>query len=202
MLVVVACLPVMVLHTLSVSMVSYQLIRKTAQQNELLDELRRMDSLTGLFRRDHWDEQAEAALRRHTEAGEPACMLMMDIDHFKGINDTHGHTVGDEALRALGHDGAHYGAPLAQAADQIEALIGGDAARNDQQDAPAVQHRVIRFCPAAIGRAHFKGRRRTGQTSLYQIRRAMTTRAAAMIQSGRPRISIAPRRAMVASVPG
>ena len=101
MLVVVACLPVMVLHTLSVSMVSYQLIRKTAQQNELLDELRRMDSLTGLFRRDHWDEQAEAALRRHTEAGEPACMLMMDIDHFKGINDTHGHTVGDEALRAL-----------------------------------------------------------------------------------------------------
>ena len=103
MRVIMACLPVMALHTLSVSIVSYQLIRKTAQQNQLLDELRRVDALTGLFGRGHWQEQAEAALRRHHASDEPACMLMLDIDHFKEINDEHGHTVGDEVIRALAH---------------------------------------------------------------------------------------------------
>ena len=103
MRVIVACLPVMALHTISVSVVSYQLIRKTAHQNQLLDELRRVDALTGLFVRGHWQEQAEAALRRHHNTNQPACMLMMDIDHFKQINDQHGHTVGDEVIRALAH---------------------------------------------------------------------------------------------------
>lgn len=103
MRVILACLPVMTLHTLSVSIVSYQLIRKAAYQNQLLDELRRVDALTGLFGRGHWQEQAEAALRRHHASDEPACMLMLDIDHFKEINDAHGHTVGDEVIRALAH---------------------------------------------------------------------------------------------------
>jgi diguanylate cyclase len=101
MRVITACLPVMVLHTLSVSLVSYQLIRTTARQNHLLDELRRLDALTGLYGRGHWQEQAEAALRRHLATGEPACMLLVDVDHFKQINDVHGHTVGDEVLRVL-----------------------------------------------------------------------------------------------------
>jgi diguanylate cyclase len=103
MRVIMACLPVMALHTISVSVVSYQLIRKTTHQNQLLDELRRVDALTGLFGRGHWQEQAEAALRRHHTSAEPACMLMLDIDHFKEINDTHGHTVGDDVIRALAH---------------------------------------------------------------------------------------------------
>ncbi|MFP5444563.1 MAG: diguanylate cyclase [Betaproteobacteria bacterium] len=103
MRVMVACLPVMALHTLSVSMVSYQLIRQSARHNQMLDELRRVDALTGLFGRGHWQEQAEAALRRHHASNEPACMLMLDIDHFKEINDAHGHTVGDEVIRALAH---------------------------------------------------------------------------------------------------
>ena len=99
--VIVACLPVIVLHTLSVSVVSYRLIRRVSQQNQLLDELRRIDALTGLYGRGHWQEQAEATLRRHHATDEPACLVMLDIDHFKQINDRHGHTVGDEVLRAL-----------------------------------------------------------------------------------------------------
>lgn len=99
--VILACLPVMVLHTLSVSLVSYRLIRKVSRQNQLLDELRRIDALTGLYGRGHWQEQAEATLRRHHTTDEPACLVMLDIDHFKQINDQHGHTVGDEVLRAL-----------------------------------------------------------------------------------------------------
>ena len=101
MSVILACLPVMVLHTLSVSLVSYRLIRRVSRQNQLLDELRRIDALTGLYDRGHWQEQAEATLRRHHATDEPACLVMLDIDHFKQINDQHGHTVGDEVLRAL-----------------------------------------------------------------------------------------------------
>ncbi len=101
--IILACLPVMALHTISVSMVSYRLIRKVSHQNLLLDELRRVDTLTGLYGRGHWQEQAEAALRHHHATNEPACMLMMDIDHFKQINDQHGHTVGDEVIRAVAH---------------------------------------------------------------------------------------------------
>jgi diguanylate cyclase len=99
--VIIACLPVMALHTLSVSVVSYRLIRKVSRQNQLLDELGRIDALTGLYGRGHWQEQAEATLRRHHATDEPACLVMLDIDHFKQINDQHGHTVGDEVLRAL-----------------------------------------------------------------------------------------------------
>lgn len=101
--IILACLPVMAMHTISVSVVSYRLIRKVSHQNLLLDELRRVDTLTGLYGRGHWQEQAEAALRRHHASREPACMLMMDIDSFKQINDQHGHSVGDEVIRAVAH---------------------------------------------------------------------------------------------------
>lgn len=100
---ILACLPVMALHTISVSMVSYRLIRKVSHQNMLLDELRRVDTLTGLYGRGHWQEKAEAALRQHHAGNEPACMLMLDIDSFKQINDQHGHTLGDEVIRAVAH---------------------------------------------------------------------------------------------------
>ena len=142
MAVMIACLPVMVLHTLSVSVVSYQLIRKTARQNQMLDELRRVDALTGLFGRSHWQEQAEAALRRHHTTDEPACMLMLDIDRFKEINDTYGHTVGDEVIRALAHVArgnvravdcaGRYGG------DEFAIVLPGMQAR----DALAIAHRI------------------------------------------------------------
>ena len=101
--VILACLPVLVLHTLSVSMVSYKLIRKVSHQNQQLDELRRVDAMTGLYGRSHWQQEAEAALLRHTSTGEKACLLMLDIDHFKRSNDQLGHTGGDEVIRAMAH---------------------------------------------------------------------------------------------------
>lgn len=102
-LVMLVCLPAMVLHSLSISVASYQLTRKTMRQNKLLEELRRVDALTGLYGRGYWQEQAEATLQSHHATGEPACMLLLDIDHFKRVNDTHGHTVGDEVIRAVAH---------------------------------------------------------------------------------------------------
>ena len=101
--VILACVPVLMLHTLSVSVVSYKLIRRVSRQNQELDALRRIDGMTGLYGRSHWQQEAEAALLRHNSSGAQACLLMPDIDYFKQINDQLGHTVGDEVIRAMAH---------------------------------------------------------------------------------------------------
>ena len=102
LLVVLCTLPVIMLHTFAASMASYRLIRTVSRQNRQLQQLRRMDSATGLFARAHWQEQAAAALAEHHSQGTLMCLLMIDIDHFKNINDSHGHTLGDDVIRAVG----------------------------------------------------------------------------------------------------
>jgi|GEM_PF-3077322 len=61
------------------------------------------DSLTGLMNRPGWFRAAEDALRRLKAGGQPATLVFIDLDDFKKLNDTHGHAVGDEALRRTGH---------------------------------------------------------------------------------------------------
>ncbi|MBU6466145.1 MAG: diguanylate cyclase [Burkholderiales bacterium] len=100
--VIIATLPVIVLHSLAVSFTSYRLIRTVARQNKELKALRQRDAQTGLFARAHWQEQAQAVLEGARRSDRPAWLLMIDIDHFKPINDVHGHTVGDEAIRVVG----------------------------------------------------------------------------------------------------
>ena len=100
-LVMVASLPIMVIHTLAVSFSSYQLVRKVQQQNIRLDEIARLDSLTGLDSRGHWQAQAEALLARHQTDGQPAALLLVDVDRFKDINDRYGHATGDDVLRGI-----------------------------------------------------------------------------------------------------
>lgn len=100
-MVLLACLPLMVIHTLAVSSSSYQLVRRVQKQNLQLAELSRRDMLTGLDSRRHWQEQAEALLREHQARGQPATLLFVDVDHFKPINDRYGHAAGDDVLRAI-----------------------------------------------------------------------------------------------------
>lgn len=100
--VIIATLPVIALHSLAVGFTSYRLIRTVARQNQQLKELRQRDAQTGLFARAHWQEQAQAVLEGARSSDRPAWLLMIDIDHFKPINDVHGHTVGDEAIRVVG----------------------------------------------------------------------------------------------------
>lgn len=99
--VLVASLPILIIHTLAVSLSSYQLIRKLQFQNVRLDELSRVDSLTGLESRGHWQEQVSLLLANHAAGTAQASMLLVDVDLFKQINDRHGHAMGDDVLRAI-----------------------------------------------------------------------------------------------------
>ncbi|MDD2545836.1 MAG: GGDEF domain-containing protein [Burkholderiaceae bacterium] len=66
-----------------------------------LCELSLKDPLTGLANRRHFRAVLEGEIDRVTRSGEAALLLMLDIDHFKQVNDTHGHAVGDLVLQSV-----------------------------------------------------------------------------------------------------
>lgn len=101
--VLLACLPVMLIHTMSVSMASYRLVRRVQQQNQRLDELSRVDVLTGLDNRGSWQNHAETLLQQRHADGRAATLMMVDVDCFKDINDRHGHVLGDDVLCGIAH---------------------------------------------------------------------------------------------------
>jgi two-component system cell cycle response regulator len=64
-------------------------------------ELSVIDQLTGLYNRRYMTNQLQQHMHRALMGGKPLSVMMLDIDHFKPINDTHGHQAGDEVLQEL-----------------------------------------------------------------------------------------------------
>ncbi|WP_051341351.1 GGDEF domain-containing protein [Azospirillum halopraeferens] len=84
--------------------VIYVLITDVTAMRETQDRLHHLsitDPLTGAHNRRYFIDAAEQEIARARRAGRPVALLALDIDHFKRINDTHGHAVGDDALRAF-----------------------------------------------------------------------------------------------------
>lgn len=69
--------------------------------NHRLEMLASTDPLTGLSNRRFFQEKLTDGLSAHREEGQPLSLLIIDIDHFKHINDTYGHPVGDLVLSDL-----------------------------------------------------------------------------------------------------
>ncbi|EQB39822.1 hypothetical protein M947_04395 [Sulfurimonas hongkongensis] len=69
------------------------------KQNVELQEMAYIDPLTGAINRRKFDELSEAELERSNRYKSELSFLMLDIDHFKSINDTYGHDIGDEVLK-------------------------------------------------------------------------------------------------------
>ena len=75
------------------------------EQAQELDRTRveaRIDSLSGVGNRKSFDESLQYFMSRYHRRGKPFCLVMTDVDHFKWINDTHGHQSGDLVVALLG----------------------------------------------------------------------------------------------------
>lgn len=83
------------------SIASYTDITDRKQMEEELRMLATTDPLTGVNNRRKFLETSERELARCTRYNHPLCILMLDADHFKSVNDTHGHDVGDKVLKLL-----------------------------------------------------------------------------------------------------
>ncbi len=90
--------------------------------NEVLDHLSRTDSLTQVANRRHFDAVLKTEFRRSSRQDLPLSVLLGDIDHFKAINDTHGHPAGDECLQMVA---SVWKARMARAGDLV-ARYGGE----------------------------------------------------------------------------
>ncbi len=75
--------------------------KELAQKREELLALTRTDALTGLNNRRYFEERLTEEFARSTRYRSPLSLVMMDIDHFKRLNDTYGHPFGDEVLRRV-----------------------------------------------------------------------------------------------------
>lgn len=148
--------------------------------NERLAELATRDPLTGIHNRrafmERLDQEWSAALRH----GQPFCVLMLDLDHFKEVNDTYGHLVGDTvlrevALRALGTLRetdmlARYGGEefvvLTSHTDAEHARVAAERIRVAVGNTPVMLDGVVIHVTVSIGLAQAEPQRET-QTSLF-----------------------------------
>lgn len=76
-------------------------LRELNEANQKLTEQTTIDSLTGVKNRNSFDKRILAEGRISRRQQTPMAILMLDIDHFKSINDTYGHLAGDQALRVI-----------------------------------------------------------------------------------------------------
>jgi diguanylate cyclase (GGDEF)-like protein len=93
-------------------------LQRLEDANKRLQDFSRRDGLTGVYNRRHLDDAVVALLQHARERSEPLSLLMIDVDHFKKINDDHGHVAGDDCLRAI-----------AQGLDKLARGAGGTLAR-------------------------------------------------------------------------
>lgn len=98
---VYACLPMLTLYPLALGWVCYKLAIKLADHKRRLSALSLTDSLTGLLNHGAWKDLLLLNFQACQQQQGNAVIALIDIDHFKSINDTFGHVVGDSVLRQL-----------------------------------------------------------------------------------------------------
>jgi diguanylate cyclase (GGDEF)-like protein len=88
-------------RTLSVIAQQAAVVLRSAQLYEEMRRLAATDALTGLWNRRHFLQQLEETLKRARRYREAFALVLLDVDHFKAVNDAHGHSAGDRVLEAV-----------------------------------------------------------------------------------------------------
>jgi diguanylate cyclase (GGDEF)-like protein len=78
------------------------LLQRSVRHAQLLNASR-IDSKTGLLNAGTWEREAASEIARAVRTRTPLALALIDVDHFKLVNDLHGHLAGDKALRAIAH---------------------------------------------------------------------------------------------------
>jgi diguanylate cyclase len=95
------CLPILLVYPMAIGMICYRVTEQLAEHKRTLARLSQTDSLTGLINHGAWKELLLREFTRCRGGARQNSMALIDIDHFKQINDTYGHLVGDAILRTV-----------------------------------------------------------------------------------------------------
>jgi len=98
---ILICMPFLVFYPLALGSTTYKMAQQLAQRSRALEHLSRIDGLTNLLNRRYWETRLAEAFLHCQHEGKQACLALLDLDHFKDVNDTRGHVAGDAALQAF-----------------------------------------------------------------------------------------------------
>lgn len=99
--VIVASIPLLMFQPLAVGYVAFTAMRDLNKKRFELERISQHDGLSGLYNRMHWEKLVRSEFARFKRTAEPAVLVMVDLDHFKQVNDTYGHLAGDDVIRRL-----------------------------------------------------------------------------------------------------
>lgn len=122
------------IYPIAVALAAYTLAAKLAEHKRQFKEASRFDSLTGLLNQGAWKTFLDEEFTSARQGKLPTTLALIDIDHFKAINDTYGHPVGDEVIRLLA-------STLRESSNAIDVAgrLGGDEFGLVMRDATASQ---------------------------------------------------------------
>jgi two-component system cell cycle response regulator len=115
-------------------------------ENRVLAEISARDSLTGLYNRWYVLEKIESEINRSLRHRSPMALLLLDLDHFKNVNDTYGHLAGDQVLQFVGRllkeSCRVYDVPGRYGGEEFCLLLPETTLRSTPRVAERIRHRL------------------------------------------------------------
>lgn len=153
-LVQIFCIPFLVVYPLLIGGVTFRLAHQLNRQRAELRLLSENDALSGMYNRRFFEQRIAEEFENFKRHHSPVALVVADIDHFKNINDRHGHPVGDAAIRMVGEVFRQQ----VRLAD-IAARIGGDEfvvlmPFTDTREALELVHRLQSAFSQAVASDH------------------------------------------------
>lgn len=159
-------LPIIILYPLLFAWVSYQTATTLAEHKRRLKIMSTHDGMTGVFNRRHWEMLLRAEFERCRRQHCDCTLLIIDIDHFKGINDTWGHDVGDEFAVIM------HGTPAGNAIAAMSRVHEGLRALRLPCAPQVMVHISVGVAPLTPQFSHYREWLKSADLALYKAKHA------------------------------